>query len=59
MVHVDYVFQLFKSHLQILLDVAGGQFGVCVINMEPLEEGAGVEFESRIKGKLLGCCCHE
>jgi hypothetical protein len=29
---------------------------VCVINMEPLEEGAGVEFESRIKGKLFGFC---
>jgi len=29
----------------------GGQFGVCVINMEPLEEGAGVVFESRIKGE--------
>ncbi len=28
-----------------------GQFGVCVISMEPLEEGAGIEFESRIKGK--------
>jgi translation elongation factor EF-G len=27
-----------------------GQFGVCAINMEPLEEGAGVIFESRIKG---------
>lgn len=30
-----------------------GQFGVCVIDMEPLEEGSGVEFESRIKGTLL------
>ncbi|KAL3789459.1 hypothetical protein ACHAWO_002788 [Cyclotella atomus] len=30
-----------------------GQFGVCVINMEPLEEGAGVEFESRIKGGVI------
>lgn len=27
-----------------------GQFGVCVIDILPLEEGAGVEFESRIKG---------
>jgi len=27
-----------------------GQFGVCYISMEPLEEGAGVEFESKIKG---------
>ena len=27
-----------------------GQFGVCVIDLEPLEEGSGVEFESRIKG---------
>jgi len=30
-----------------------GQFGVCVINLEPLEEGAGVEFESRIKGGVI------
>eukprot|EP00581_Thalassiosira_minuscula_P008901 CAMPEP_0183707070 /NCGR_PEP_ID=MMETSP0737-20130205/3741_1 /TAXON_ID=385413 /ORGANISM="Thalassiosira miniscula, Strain CCMP1093" /LENGTH=735 /DNA_ID=CAMNT_0025934645 /DNA_START=151 /DNA_END=2358 /DNA_ORIENTATION=+ len=30
-----------------------GQFGVCVIDIEPLEEGAGVEFESRIKGGVI------
>lgn len=30
-----------------------GQFGVCVIDMEPLEEGSGVEFESRIKGGVI------
>ena len=27
-----------------------GQFGVCYISMEPLEEGSGIEFESKIKG---------
>ena len=30
-----------------------GQFGVCVINLEPMEEGAGVEFESKIKGGVI------
>ena len=30
-----------------------GQFGVCVIGMEPLEEGSGVEFESKIKGGVI------
>merc|ERR1711862_1045654 len=30
-----------------------GQFGVCVINLEPLEEGSGIEFESRIKGGVI------
>ena len=30
-----------------------GQYGVCVVNLEPLEEGSGVEFESRIKGMRL------
>ena len=30
-----------------------GQFGVCVINMEPLPEGTGIEFESRIKGGVI------
>jgi len=30
-----------------------GQFGVCLISMEPLEEGAGIEFESRIKGGVI------
>eukprot|EP00804_Cyclotella_cryptica_P003991 CCRYP_013906-RA/>CCRYP_013906-RA protein AED:0.06 eAED:0.06 QI:410/1/1/1/0.8/0.83/6/1160/691 len=30
-----------------------GQFGVCVINIEPLEEAAGVVFESRIKGGVI------
>lgn len=30
-----------------------GQFGVCVINMEPLEEGSGVEFVSQIKGGVI------
>ncbi|CAB9497901.1 factor G [Seminavis robusta] len=30
-----------------------GQFGVCFIDMEPLEEGAGIEFESRIKGGVI------
>ena len=30
-----------------------GQFGVCYINMEPLEEGSGIEFESRIKGGAI------
>jgi elongation factor G len=30
-----------------------GQFGVCVINMEPLPEGFGIEFESQIKGGVI------
>jgi elongation factor G len=30
-----------------------GQFGDCFISMEPLEEGTGVEFESRIKGGVI------
>ena len=30
-----------------------GQFGVCYINMEPLEEGSGIEFESQIKGGAI------
>jgi elongation factor G len=30
-----------------------GQFGVCVINMEPLPEGSGIEFESQIKGGVI------
>lgn len=30
-----------------------GQFGVCYIDMEPLEEGAGIEFESQIKGGVI------
>ncbi len=30
-----------------------GQFGVCVISMEPLEEGSGVEFVSQIKGGVI------
>jgi translation elongation factor EF-G len=30
-----------------------GQFGVCFIGMEPLEEGAGIEFESQIKGGVI------
>ena len=30
-----------------------GQFGLCYINMEPLEEGAGIEFESKIKGGVI------
>lgn len=30
-----------------------GQFGVCFIDMEPLPEGTGVEFESRIKGGAI------
>ena len=30
-----------------------GQFGVCYITMEPLEEGAGIEFESQIKGGAI------
>eukprot|EP00957_Ditylum_brightwellii_P013218 997592-Ditylum_brightwellii.AAC.1 len=30
-----------------------GQFGVCFIDMEPLEEGAGIEFESQIKGGVI------
>ena len=30
-----------------------GQFGVCYISMEPLEEGSGIEFESRIKGGAI------
>jgi elongation factor G len=30
-----------------------GQFGVCYISMEPLEEGTGIEFESQIKGGAI------
>jgi elongation factor G len=30
-----------------------GQFGVCYISMEPLEEGSGIVFESQIKGGVL------
>ena len=30
-----------------------GQFGVCVINIEPLAEGSGVQFESNIKGGAI------
>jgi len=30
-----------------------GQFGVCYINMEPIEEGKGIEFESQIKGGVI------
>jgi elongation factor G len=30
-----------------------GQFGVCYITMEPLEEGAGIEFESQVKGGAI------
>ena len=30
-----------------------GQFGVCFISMEPLDEGAGIEFESQIKGGVI------
>jgi len=30
-----------------------GQFGVCYIDMEPLEEGSGVEFVSQIKGGVI------
>jgi elongation factor G len=30
-----------------------GQFGVCVINVEPLPEGSGIEFESQIKGGVI------
>lgn len=30
-----------------------GQFGVCYIDIEPLEEGSGVEFEARIKGGVV------
>jgi elongation factor G len=30
-----------------------GQFGVCYISMEPLEEGSGIEFESQIKGGVI------
>mgnify|MGYP003868036335 CR=1 FL=1 len=30
-----------------------GQFGVCVIDMEPLEEGVGIEFVSKIKGGVI------
>ena len=30
-----------------------GQFGVCVISVEPLEEGSGVEFVSQIKGGVI------
>ena len=32
---------------------SSGQYGVCVINMEPLEEGSGVEFVSEIKGGVI------
>lgn len=32
-----------------------GQFGVCVLDVIPLEEGSGVEFESQIKGKSVMC----
>lgn len=30
-----------------------GQFGVCFVDVEPLEEGAGIEFVSRIKGGVI------
>lgn len=30
-----------------------GQFGLCYIDMEPLEEGSGVEFDSKIKGGVI------
>ncbi len=30
-----------------------GQFGLCFITVEPLEEGAGIEFESRVKGGAI------
>lgn len=30
-----------------------GQFGVCYITAEPLEEGSGIEFESQIKGGVI------
>ena len=30
-----------------------GQFGVCYISIEPLPEGSGVKFESRIKGGVI------
>eukprot|EP00961_Rhodomonas_salina_P174198 2348897-Rhodomonas_salina.1 len=30
-----------------------GQYGVCFISMEPLEEGSGVLFESKIKGGAI------
>lgn len=30
-----------------------GQFGVCFIGMEPLEGGAGIQFESQIKGGVI------
>jgi elongation factor G len=30
-----------------------GQFGVCYIDMEPLDEGMGIEFESKVKGGAI------
>lgn len=30
-----------------------GQFGVCYIDMEPLEEGEGIDFVSKIKGGVI------
>ena len=30
-----------------------GQFGVCYISIDPLEEGAGIEFVSQIKGGVI------
>jgi elongation factor G len=30
-----------------------GQFGVCYISMDPLDEGAGIEFESQVKGGAI------
>ena len=30
-----------------------GQFGVCYINVEPLAEGSGIEFESTVKGGAI------
>jgi elongation factor G len=30
-----------------------GQFGVCFIDMEPLDEGCGIEFVSKIKGGVI------
>lgn len=30
-----------------------GQFGVCYITVEPLEEGSGIEFESTVKGGAI------
>ena len=30
-----------------------GQFGVCYIDMEPLSEGSGIEFVSKIKGGVI------